>query len=81
MSCVEYYSLIPTNADGTPIQTQEAQPQIDMSDYIRKDDMEKLGFVTIDQLNQILSNMTSQQNQSEGVKTSGTISKSTSKNN
>ena len=80
MSYVEYYSLVPINADGTSIQSQEDKPQIDMSEYVRKDELESLGFVTTNQLNVILSNLTSQQIQNEGVKSSGTNSKSTKNN-
>ena len=72
ISNIEYFSLIPINADGTPIKPQEPTPQVDMSDYIKKDELSKYGFVTVEQLNSVLSKLTSQQNQNVGVKNDGT---------
>lgn len=72
ISNIEYFSLIPINADGTPIKPQEPTPQVDMSDYIKKDELSKYGFVTVEQLNSVLAKLTSQQNQNVGVKNDGT---------
>lgn len=69
---MEYFSLTPINADGTPIKPQEPIPQIDMGEYIKKSELEKLGFITMPQLQEILSQLTSQQNKPMGVKPNGT---------
>lgn len=68
----KYFALTPINADGTPIKPQEEKPQIDMGEYIKKSDLETLGYVTMEQLNAILTKLTSQQNQPMGVKPNGT---------
>jgi hypothetical protein len=72
ISNFDYFSLTPINADGTPIKPIEEKPQIDMGEYIKKSDLANLGYVTMEQLNSILSKLTSQQTQSVGVKTNGT---------
>lgn len=71
MSYIDYFALTPINADGTPIKPQEEKPQIDMGEYIKKSDLASLGYVTMEQLNAILSKLTSQQNQPTGVKSNG----------
>ena len=68
----KYFELTPINADGTPIKPQEEKPQIDLGEYIKKSDLEKYGFVTIDQLDNAIKKLTSQQNQPMGVKQNGT---------
>lgn len=68
----KYFALTPINADGTPIKPQEEKPKIDMGEYIKKSDLASLGYVTMEQLNTILSKLTSQQNQPMGVKSNGT---------
>lgn len=72
MSYIDYFSLTPINADGTPIKPQEEKPQIDMGEYIKKSELEKLEFITMPQLKEILSQLTSQQNKPMGVKPNGT---------
>lgn len=71
MPSLEYFSLTPINSDGTPIKQQEPQPQIDMGEYIKKSELEKLGFITRPQLQEILNSLTNQQNKSMGVKSNG----------
>jgi hypothetical protein len=74
-SSMSYFSLTPINADGSPITPPEEKPQIDMADYLKKEDLEKFGFITKPQLQEILSQLTSQQNKSMGVKNGGTGTK------
>ena len=69
---MEYFNLTPINADGTPIKPQEPTPQIDMGEYIKKSELQELGFITMPQLQEILSQLTSQQNKPMGVKPNGT---------
>ena len=52
----QYFKFEAINADGTPFkQAQEQKAQIDMSDFIKKSDLEGLGFVTKEQHNALLS--------------------------
>ena len=79
-SSIRYFQIAEVNPNAPQSNSQEQSSQIDMAEYIKKSDLEDLGFVTHDQLKDILSRMlTSQQNQSEGVKANGT--KPTTKNN
>ena len=71
-STMNYFALTPINADGSPIKPQEPTPQIDMGEFLKKSDLEKYGFVTIDQLDNAIKKLTSQQNQTMGVKPNGT---------
>ena len=72
LSKTEYFKFEPINADGSPIQPKEETPKIDMGEFLKKSDLEKYGFVTIDQLDNAIKKLTSQQNQTMGVKTNGT---------
>lgn len=72
MSTFDYFSLTPINADGTPIKQQEPIPQVDMGDYIKRSELEQLGFITMPQLKEILNSLTNQQNKPMGVKPNGT---------
>jgi hypothetical protein len=53
--CVtQYFKFAPINADGTPLKSETPQPQVDLSEYIKKTDLEALGFVTAEQFNQVV---------------------------
>ncbi len=71
----DYFKFEPINADGTPIQPKEETPKIDMGEYIKKSDLEKYGFVTIQQLDNAIQRLTSQQNKPMGAKSNGTGTK------
>lgn len=71
-SSMNYFALTPINADGSPIKPQEPTPQVDMGEYLKKSDLAQFGFVTIDQLDNAIKKLTSQQNQPMGVKQNGT---------
>lgn len=75
-SSMEYFKLEKINADGTPIVPQEATPQIDMGEYIKKSEIEKMGFVTTEQLNTVLSNLMAEKNAQTTTKSNNTTSKS-----
>lgn len=68
MSTMEYYELTPINADGSPIKPQEHTPQVNLDDFIKKEDLEKLGFVTIAQFDELNQQMQKIQKRLEGVK-------------
>lgn len=72
MSYIDYFTLTPINADGSPIKQQEPIPQVDMGDYIKRSELEQLGFITMPQLKEILNSLTNQQNKPMGVKPNGT---------
>lgn len=78
-STSRYFKFEEVSADGSPLKPQEETPKLDMSEYIKKSDLATLGFVTIDQLDNAIKKLTSQQNQNTGVKNNvtGTITKST----
>lgn len=71
MPSLEYYELTPINADGSPIKPQEPIPQVDFDQFIKKEDLEKLGFVTVAQYNELAQRMEQIQKRLEGVKTNG----------
>jgi hypothetical protein len=57
ISNIDYFSLIPINADGSPIKPQEAVPQINFDDFVKKEQLNDLGFVTIDEHEKVLSEL------------------------
>lgn len=75
-SSMEYFKLEKINPDGTPIIPQEVTPQIDMGEYIKKSEIEKMGFVTTEQLNTVLSNLMAEKNAQTTTKSNNTTSKS-----
>lgn len=68
MSSLEYYELTPINADGSPIKPQEPTPQVNFDEFIKKDDLQKFGFVNIEQFNALAQKMEQIQKRLEGVK-------------
>ena len=71
-SSMSYFALTPINADGTPIKPQEPASQIDMGEYLKKSDLADFNFITMMQLEEILSKLKTPQNQNMGVKTNAT---------
>lgn len=68
ISSIDYFSLTAINADGSPIKAQEPTPQINLDDYIKRQDLEKLGFVNIDQFNTLSQKLEQIQKKLEGAK-------------
>jgi hypothetical protein len=68
MSSLEYYELTPINADGSPIKPQEPIPQVNFEEFIKKEDLEKLGFVTVSQYNELAQKLEQIQKRLEGAK-------------
>ena len=56
-SSMSYFALTPINADGTPIKPQEEKPQIDMSEYVKKSDLADFNFITMVQLEEMMTKL------------------------
>lgn len=69
MSSLEYYELTPINADGSPIKPQEPIPQVNFDEFIKKEDLEKFGFVTVAQYNELAQKLEQIQKRLEGART------------
>jgi hypothetical protein len=67
----DYFRFDRVNADGSPIKPQEPTPQVNFDDFIKKDDLEKLGFVTIAQYQELAQILEQIQRRLEGVKPNG----------
>lgn len=52
-SSTEYFRFEAINADGSPLKPQEPTPQINLDDYIKKEELKNLGFVTIAQYEEL----------------------------
>lgn len=48
-SQTEYFRFEPVNADGSPIKPQQKPQEVDFSDFLKKSDLEQMGFVTKEQ--------------------------------
>ena len=68
ISNIDYFTLTPINADGTPIKPQEPSPQINFDDFVKKDQIANLGFVTIEQYKSLADKLEQIQKRLEGVK-------------
>jgi hypothetical protein len=64
----DYFRFEPINADGSPIKPQEPTPQVDFNQFIKREDLEKLGFVNIEQFNQLAQKFEQIQKRLEGAK-------------
>jgi hypothetical protein len=70
-SKTDYFRFEPINADGSPIKPQEPTPQINLDDFIKRQDLENLGFASIDQFNALSQKLEQIQKRLEGAKTNG----------
>lgn len=64
----DYFRFEKVNADGSPIKPQEPIPQINFDEFIKKEDLEKFGFVTVAQYNELAQKMEQIQKRLEGAK-------------
>jgi hypothetical protein len=64
----DYFRFEKVNADGSPIKPQEPTPQVNFDEFIKKEDLEKLGFVTVTQYNELAQKMEQIQKRLEGAK-------------
>ena len=65
----EYFRFESVNADGSPIKPQEPTPQVNFDEFIKKEDLEKLGFVTVAQYNELAQKLEQIQKRLEGART------------
>ena len=54
-SVTQYFKFERVNADGTPIKPKEQAPAVDFGQFVRKEDLATLGFVTIDEYASLLN--------------------------
>ena len=45
----DYFRFEKVNADGSPVKPQEKPQEVDFSDFLKKSDLEQMGFVTKEQ--------------------------------
>lgn len=64
----DYFRFDRVNADGSPIKPQEPTPQVDFNQFIKREDLEKFGFVTIEQYNALAQRLEQIQKRLEGAK-------------
>lgn len=64
----DYFRFEQVNPDGSPIKPQEPTPQVNFDDFVRVDQIGKLGFVTIDQYSSLVQKFDTLQKKLEGVK-------------
>jgi hypothetical protein len=78
-----YFNIIETDENGNPLQEQkkETLPQIDYEQFIKKDDLGKLGFVQQNQLNALIDTIQFMQNQINALNKLKSNEKTTSKGN
>lgn len=67
-SKTDYFRFEPINADGSPIKAQPPTPQVNFDEFIKKEDLEKLGFATIAQYNELAQQMEQIQKHLEGAR-------------
>ena len=65
----DYFRFEKVNADGSPIKPQEPIPQVNFDEFIKKEDLEKFGFVTVAQYNELAQKMEQIQKRLEGART------------
>ena len=64
----DYFHFDRVNADGSPIKPQEPAPKVNFDDFIKREDLANLGFVTIDQYNALAEKLSQIQKRLEGAK-------------
>lgn len=64
----DYFRFEAVNADGSPIKPQEPIPQVNFDEFIKKQDLENFGFVTVAQYNELAQKLEQIQKRLEGAK-------------
>ena len=62
----DYFRFDRVNADGSPIKPQEPTPQVDFSNFLKKEDLDNLGFVTVAQYQELAQKLEQIQKQIMG---------------
>lgn len=70
-SKTDYFKFEPINSDGSPIKEQDSTKQVDFEQFVKKDDIKNLGFVTIAQYNELVQKLDSIQKQFVGGRQNG----------
>jgi hypothetical protein len=65
----DYFRFDKVNADGSPIKPQEPIPKVNFDEFIKKEDLEKFGFVTVAQYNELAQKLEQMQKRLEGART------------
>jgi hypothetical protein len=52
-SKTDYFRFEPINADGSPIKPQEPIPQVNFDEFVKKDQIKDMGFVTVAQYQEL----------------------------
>ena len=64
----DYFRFEAVNADGSPIKPQEPTPQVNFDEFVKKDQIKDMGFVTVAQYNELAKKLEYVQKQMEGVR-------------
>lgn len=64
----DYFRFDRVNADGSPIKPQEPTPQVNFDEFIKREDLENFGFVTVAQYNELAQKLEQIQKRLEGAK-------------
>lgn len=56
-SKTDYYRFSPVNADGSPLKPQEEPPTVNFDDFVRKEQIPSLGFVTYEEYGKLISEL------------------------
>ena len=62
-SQTDYFKFEPINADGTPIKPNPPAPQVNFDDFIKKEQLNDLGFATLAQYNDLAQKIDALQKQ------------------
>lgn len=56
-SQTKYFKFIPSNADGSPVQQTEPTTQINLDGFVKREELESLGYVTVDKYNELIEEL------------------------
>lgn len=68
-SQTKYFKFIPSNADGSPLQQEpDHTQQINFDGFVKREELETLGYVTIDKYNELIDELNKIKQYLSGVK-------------
>lgn len=56
-SQTKYFKFISSNADGSPVQQTEPTTQINLDGFVKREELESLGYVTVDKYNELIEEL------------------------
>lgn len=68
ISSMEYFSLTPINADGSPVKPQEVVPQVNFDDFVKKEQIKDMGFVSFEQFKALADKLEQMQKRLDGAR-------------